>query len=111
MSLNKDFAKFYEKDDLQTLFENVVVGQKYTMVLEVSSTCPKDVEIGFSGEGGWFKTNVPANSKDVHIIETDVWKSNSNTRFESRLKCKGSTMTIQKIQLIKGTENCLNDMG
>ena len=109
--MNKEFSKFYEKEDLQTLFENAVVGQKYTMVLKVSSTCPKDVEIGFSGEGGWFKTNVPANSNGVDIIVTDVWKGNLNTRFESRIKCKGSTMTIQKIQLIKGTDNCLNHKG
>ena len=109
--LNKDFTKFYETEDLRKLFENAVVGQKYTMFLKVSSTCPKDVKIGFSGEGGWFKTNVPANSNGVQIIVNDVWKGDLNTRFESRIKCKGSTITIHKIQLIKGTENCLNHKG
>ena len=87
------------------------MGQKYTLVLKVSSTCSNDIEVGFAGLGGWFKTNVPANSKEAMITITDTWKNVPNTAFENRMTCRGKSITIHQIQLVKGSKNCLNDIG
>ena len=78
------------------------------MILTISSTCPEDIEIGFSGDGGWFKTYVPANSTNDLITITDIWKGAEDTRLESRKTCGSNSLTINKVQLVKGTENCLN---
>ena len=87
------------------------MGQKYTLVLKVSSTCSNDIEVGFGGLGGWFKKNIPANSKDAVITITDTWKNVPNTAFENRMTCWGKSITIHQIQLVKGSKNCLNDNG
>ena len=42
---------------------NTVVGETYTMVLQITSTCQNEVEIAFSGHDDWFKSYVPANAK------------------------------------------------
>ena len=77
------------------------------MTLQVSSSCPNDVEIGFNGHGGWLKSNAPGNSEEAIIEVTGKWKFNSenkakenNLRLESRTVCEGHSLTIHRIQLI-----------
>ena len=113
MTLNDNFNDFYGPNDLSTLLQNTVIGRTYTMVLRVTSTCPTDVEIGLSGHGGWFTTNVPAYAKDAIITVTDVWKGNeiTSSRLENRMTCGSSSITIGQIQLVKGPEDCLNGNG
>ena len=85
-------------------------GNEYTMVLNISSTCPKDIEIGFAGKGGWFKTDVPANSNNVLLTVTDTWEDERNTRFENRQICNRFRLysfTIHQIQLFEGSRNCI----
>ena len=106
--LTEEYEDIYTNNDLSVLLKNTVVGEMYTMVLQVSSTCPEDVEIGFSGDGGWFKTYVPANSSNHLITITDIWKGAEDTRLESRQTCGLNNLTIHQVQLVKGTENCLN---
>ena len=81
------------------------------MILQVSSTCYNDVEVGFAGLGGWFKVDVPANSKSSQITVTDTWKNVPDTAFENRKTCGGKTITIHQIQLVKGSENCFIEKG
>ena len=104
LKLNMNYKTFYGNNDLSTLLQNTDIGQVYTMKLRVTSTCPNDVEIGFAGEGGWFKTVVPANSNDALIVVTDSWKGVANTRFQNRAKCGSKSITIHKIQLFNGPE-------
>ena len=82
-------------------------GTEYTMVLTVSSTCPMNIEIGFSGKGGWFKTNIPANSNNVQITVTDTWEDVPNASLDNRITCGNIEtyfrITIHQIQLFKGS--------
>ena len=80
-------------------------------MLQVSSTCSSDVEVGFAGLGGWFKVDIPANSKSSQITVTDTWKSVPNTAFENRKTCGDKKITIHDIQLVKGSENCFIEQG
>ena len=111
LTLNSNYADFFTTNDLSKLIRSNQVGQKYTLVLKVSSTCSNDIEVGFAGLGGWFKTNVPANSKLAMITITDTWKNVPNTAFENRMTCRGKSITIHQIQLVKGSNNCLIDNG
>ena len=78
------------------------------MVFNVSSNCKNDIVIGFSGEGGWFKTSIPANSNIEQLTVTDNWKPVSNVRLENRGQtCGAAEITIHHIQLFKGPVNCL----
>ena len=106
--MTEEYEDIYTNNDLSALLKNTVVGEMYTMILTISSTCPEDIEIGFSGDGGWFKTYVPANSTNDLITITDIWKGAKHTRLESRNTCSSNNLTIHKVQLVKGTENCLN---
>lgn len=110
VALYSNFRDFYVNNDLSELIKGLEpeVGEKFTMILEVSSTCTHDVEIGFSGQGGWFKKNVPANSKNAKLIITDTWRHVPDTRFENRNTCGSKSVTIHQIQLVKGSENCFN---
>ena len=105
--LNKNYEDIYGASEISMLQSFIKPGTEYTMVLTVSSTCPMNIEIGFSGKGGWFKTNIPANSNNVQITVTDTWEDVPNTRFENRMTC-GTIDTyfriiIHKIQLFKGS--------
>ena len=80
-------------------------------MLQVSSTCSSEVEVGFAGLGGWFKVDVPANSKSSQVTVTDTWKSVPNTAFENRNTCGDKKITIHQIQLVKGSENCFIEKG
>ena len=106
--MTEEYEDIYTNNDLSALLKNTVVGEMYTMILTISSTCPEDIEIGFSGDGGWFKTYVPANSTNDLITITDIWKGTEHTRLESRQTCGLNNLTIHHVQLVKGTENCLN---
>ena len=77
------------------------------MILNVTSTCPNEVEIGFSGLGGWMKSYAPAKAKELLITVTGEWKVTSNIRLETRTICTGSSLIIHRIQLVKGPANCL----
>ena len=104
-------GKFYNSIELKNLLEFTKEGEKYTMVFNISSTCEKDIEIGLSGDGGWFKTNIPANSNNALINVTDRWKTEptinyNDPRLENRAKCGDSSeITIYQIQLF--SVNCL----
>ena len=92
---------------------NTVVGETYTMVLQITSTCQNEVEVGFSGHDDWFKSYVPANAKAETITVTSQWKQANepmDPRFESRTACSGKSIIIHHIQLVKGSENCF-EMG
>ena len=80
------------------------------MVLNISSTCPIDIEIGFALKGGWFKTDVPANSNHFLLTITDTWEDEPKTRFENRMICstnKRSSLTIHQVQLFEGSKICI----
>ena len=111
LSLNTNYADFFSSNDLSELLKSNQIGQKYTLILKVSSTCSSDIKVGFSGVGGWFKKNVPANSNSAMITITDTWKDVPKTAFENRMTCTGKSITIHQIQLVKGSENCLTDGG
>lgn len=104
--MTEQYEDIYTNNDLTKLLKNTMAGKEYTMVLKVSSTCPEDLEIGFSGDGGWFKVNIPANSTNEEITVTDVWKDVENTRLESRQTCGSNNLEIKQIQL-HNTKNCL----
>ena len=113
VSLDKQFQELFSLNDLSKLITNTIVGETYTMVLEVTSTCQNEVEIGFSGHGGWLKAYAPANAKATTITATSEWKEADlkvqGHRFESRTVCRGKSLTIHHIQLVKGSENCFED--
>lgn len=103
--------QIYGTHDLYGLLENTEKGQKYTMVLQVSTTCHKDVSFSFSGEGGWFHVTIPKNSRNVMIAKTDVWKGAVNTKLSTTMTCGFKTMTLHKIALVKGSEPCEDQKG
>ena len=94
--------------DISTLIEKAVVGRTYTMVLEVSSTCGKSIEIGFPGQ--WFLSYAPPNAEGSTIAVTDKWRdaSGMNLRLESRTACAGKSLTIHGIQFVEGSKNCFD---
>ena len=82
------------------------------MVLQVTSTCPNKVEIGFSGHDGWFKSYAPDNAKASTITVTSEWKEANepnDPRLEIRTKCSGESLTIHHIQLVRASENCFEE--
>ena len=92
------------------------------MVVRVSSTCDKDVIVGFTGHGkGWFKSTITGNSKNVNITTTNTWTEKSYGSYKvidsmefailPSSACKYSTITIHKIFFMKGSENCLIEKG
>ena len=109
-SLSSNYGDLFTFNDLSKLYDNLKAGEEYTMVIKVSSTCTSDVEIGLSGFGGWFKTDVPANAKNLIITVTDTWKEVGNYKaaFENRNACSGKTITIHQINLVKESEDCLD---
>ena len=110
INLNQNFNDIIRTNELSRLQSIMKPGNEYTMVLNISSPCPNDIEIGFSGKGGWFKTDVPANSNNVLLTVTDTWEDERNTRFENRQICSRSRLysfTIHQIQLFEGSRNCI----
>ena len=105
--LDEQFQELFGLRDLSTLITKTISGKPYTMILNVTSTCPNEVEIGFSGLGGWMKSYAPAKAKELLITVTGEWKVTSNIRLESRTICTGSSLIIHRIQLVKGPANCL----
>lgn len=101
------FQQLFGSSALSTLITKTIEEETYTMMLNVTSTCPYDVEIGFTGHGGWLKSYAPANAKELLITVTGEWKVTHHIRLESRTVCTGSSLTIHHIQLVKGPENCL----
>ena len=115
-------AIIYDTKDLSTLLDSIKVGQNYTMVLRVSSTCDKDVVVGFTGHGkGWFKSTITENSKNFNITTTTTWTEKSYGSYKGidsikfailpSSACKYGTITIHKIFFMKGSENCLIEKG
>ena len=107
LTLDALWLDFFVLSDISTLLTKTVVDEMYTMVLQVTSTCDKTIEIGFPGQ--WFLSYAPANAKASIITVTDKWRdpSGMNLRLESRELCEGKTLTIHYVQLFPGTENCL----
>ena len=78
------------------------------MVLEVTSTCDKSIEIGFPGQ--WFLSYAPANAEGSTITVTDKWQdpTGMNLRLESRTACAGKSLTIHSLQFVEGSKNCFD---
>ena len=96
----------YSDKDLTILKKKVTIGETYTMELKVSSTCDKEILIGFTSDAGFF-SKAPGKAKDTIITVTDKWKgSGSNElRLENRADCGNTELTIHRITLVKGS-NC-----
>ena len=110
--MDRRYRPIIETKDLLILLEFIEVGDEYTMVFNVSSNCDKDIEIGFSGEGGWFKTSIPASSNIEQLTVTDNWRPVSNLQLENTwMTCGAAEITIHHIQLFKGPVNCLIEDG
>ena len=110
VNLNRNFNDIIRTNELSRIQSIIKPGNEYTMVLNISSTCPIDIKIGFAGKGGWFITDVPANSDDVLLTVTDTWEDYRTTRFENREICsrdKLYSFTIYQIQLFEGSRNCI----
>ena len=105
LKLDALWLDFFVLSDISTLLTKTVVDEMYTMVLQVTSTCDKAIEIGFPGQ--WFLSYAPAHAKASIITVTDKWRENRDLRLESREICEGKTLTIHYVQLFPGTENCL----
>lgn len=101
VDLSSTWRKFYKPQDLSALGAEIQVGKPYTIGYNVTSTCSKDVVIGFAGSGGFFKGNVPANSKNKLVMISDNWM-NSATRLENRGSCHRRKITIHNIHLFEG---------
>ena len=76
------------------------------MELKVSSTCDKEILIGFTSDAGFF-SKAPADAKDTIITVTDKWKGSGphQLRLENRAECGNTALTIHRITLVKGS-NC-----
>ena len=107
VTLDDQFLKIYAENDLKILNDEAKVGDPYHMILQVSSTCPTKVEIGFSGHDGWMKSYAPGNSEYAIISATDEWKDENNLRLESRTACNGKSLTIHRVQMVHGRKSCL----
>lgn len=107
LGLHSNWRDFYTNNDVSSLLENTEEGKEYSLVLEVSSTCSKEIELGFSGKGGWFKVSVPKHAKNLQMTVIDTWENVPNTRFENRQTCGSQTITIHQVQLFEGSRNCL----
>ena len=109
VTLNGNYQDFFTNNDLGVLLGQVELGHKYTMLLTVSSTCNNAVEIGFAGQGGFLKVNVPGNVSNKVLKITGEWKVTpaiGNTALENRATCGTHSITIHKIQLFKGSATC-----
>ena len=106
-TLDGQYLELYGQDDLKTLKDDAKVGDTYHMILQVSSTCPTKVEIGFSDHGGWMKSHAPGNSEYAIISATDEWKKVDDLRLESRTACSGKSLTIHRVQMVHGRKSCL----
>ena len=106
INLSAKFNLGYSDKDLSILKKKVIVGETYTMELKVSSTCDKEILMGFTS-GAKFYSKAPGDAKDTIITVTDKWKgSGSNElRLENRADCGNTELTIHRITLVKGS-NC-----
>ena len=111
MTLTKKLQAFYSTSELSALLKNMIAGEIYKMVLRVSSTCPNDVTIGFSGRNGYFNVEVPAISKYERIVVIDRWEEINSTSLENRMTCGLNNITIHNVRLIKVTEDCRDNEG
>ena len=107
VTLNWNYQDFFTNNDLGALLRQVELGREYTMLLNVSSTCSKSVEIGFAGKGGFLKVNVPGDVSNKLLKTTGEWKVTpaiGTTALENRATCgyTWSYITIHKIMLFKG---------
>ena len=104
--LSKKFNGGYSDQDLSILKKKVTIGETYTMELKVSSTCDKEIVIGFTSDAGFF-SKAPADAKDTIITVTDKWKGSGSyeLRLENRRDCGNTELIIHRITLVKGS-NC-----
>ena len=123
----------YDTNDLSPLLESIEK-EKYsvtssggffwvTMELRVSTTCNHDnVELGFLGNCGlhfadtcstkWTEDlRIPKNVKNITITKTGLWNipSGWTDYFSYKGKCDSNSLTIHKIQLVKGLQNCVEN--
>ena len=107
VSLNAQFQELFTSNDLSTLKTKGVAGETYQMILEITTTCPSKVEIGFSDHGEWLRSYSPGNAEKAIIKVTGEWKETSSLKLETRTVCSGKFLTVHRVQFVKGTENCL----
>ena len=81
------------------------------MSFEATSTCSKDIELGFSGGGGWLKVTVKPGT-DTYAVEDDR-KHGSGTRYEIRTSGCGGTITLDLIKYTNcaASDDSSNDVG
>ena len=100
---------FFGYEDMLPLFEKVVVGETYTMVLQVTSTCDdKTIQIALPGPS--FMSTAPPNSKGSIVTVTDEWREpRPNLKLETRTACPGKSLTLHSVRFVKGSENCFEE--
>ena len=101
----------FTADEL-TLLEGDV-DEKIAMSFEATSACSQDIELGFSGGGGWLKVTVKQ-GMHTYAVEDDRKKGPTNARYEIRTAgCEG-TITLDLIKYTNcaaQSDNSSNDDG
>ena len=85
--------------------------EKVSMSFEATSTCSKNIELGFSGGGGWLKVTVKPGTH-TYVVE-DTRKHGSGTRYEIRTSGCGGTITLDLIKYTNcaASDDSSNDVG
>ena len=100
-----------ELDELALLEGDV--DEKISMSFEATSKCSQDIELGFSGGGGWLKVTVKQ-GMHTYAVEDDRKKGPTNARYEIRTAgCEG-TITLDLIKYTNcaaQSDNSSNDDG
>ena len=100
-----------ELDELALLEGDV--DEKIAMSFEATSACSQDIELGFSGGGGWLKVTVKQ-GMHTYAVEDDRKKGPTNARYEIRTAgCEG-TITLDLIKYTNcaaQSDNSSNDDG
>ena len=102
------WQKIFTADDLASLEGGK--GEKIAMSFEATSSCSKDIELGFSGGGGWLKVTVKPGT-DTYAVEDDR-KHGSGTRYEIRTSGCWGTITLAYIKYCAAqSDDSSNDDG
>ena len=83
--------------------------EKVSMSFEATSTCSKNIELGFSGGGGWLKVTVRPGAH-TYVVE-DTRKKGSGTAYEIRTPGCGGTITLDLITYCAASDDSSNDDG
>ena len=105
------WTSIFTADELANLKNDV--GVKIAMSFEATSTCSQDIELGFSGGGGWLKVTVKKGTH-TYAVEDDRKKGPTDARYEIRTAgCEG-TITLDLIKYTNcaaQSDNSSNDDG